>query len=220
MNAPLKVVLTGDIVDSSSLDIPQLETCQELIVTAAKQVEAVVGEIDFPAAGFFRGDSWQLSFDAPHLAARAAIFFRCALLKHQKNPRFDTRVSIGIGTIEKSDSLKSGQGAAYLLSGRGLEEMAQSKKPARRLAFASDTLSKDTNAALSSFAILADHALLQTTPHQALAIYETIRGKTQEEIAQGWNPKVGQPTILRHLRSGGWDYLEASLQELETNFPQ
>lgn len=120
-------VLTGDLVASSQLAV-ELRT--ELVgwlkelgeMFAAVSPEAVVGSLDV-----FRGDSWQLCLQEPALAVKAAVFFRAGLKGHPSRERVDTRVGIGIGTVEHlvESRISESTGPAFVSSGESLDALKE-----------------------------------------------------------------------------------------------
>ena len=94
-------VLTGDLVKSSRLSISNSKSAMEWLKKTAVEFsqlfpDSVVGRMDT-----FRHDSWQLLIGQPARAIRVALFFRTALkMESDADTKFDTRISIGIGTVE------------------------------------------------------------------------------------------------------------------------
>lgn len=74
----------------------------------------------------FRHDSWQLLLAKPALAFRASLFLRSALrMKSTAETKFDTRISIGIGSIDvvAKTRISDSRGIAFTISGKGLDGM-------------------------------------------------------------------------------------------------
>ncbi|MFM7336567.1 MAG: hypothetical protein ACKO1H_19530, partial [Tabrizicola sp.] len=70
-----------------------------------------------------RGDGWQIVLAEPRLSLRAAVVIQGRLIALGQQSRF----SIGIGPAETlgSADLSDATGAAFELSGRGLDQMAE-----------------------------------------------------------------------------------------------
>ena len=99
MNDPGKqyAVLTGDIVKSSKLTAAQLESVRECVLAAVDQARGWRRGIVKGKAEFYRGDAWQvLLADISH-ALRVALLIRASVIAQGIA---DTRVSIGLGTVE------------------------------------------------------------------------------------------------------------------------
>ena len=83
--------------------------------------ESVYGNMDT-----FRHDSWQLLMNTPLHALRAALFLRSALkMESDATAKYDTRISIGIGTFEyiAEERISDSRGPSFTLSGKGVDTM-------------------------------------------------------------------------------------------------
>ncbi|TKA96624.1 hypothetical protein FAZ78_10480 [Cereibacter changlensis] len=116
-------VITGDIVGSSDAPAGALERTMQLLTRAA-------GELTYwslPPARFtrFRGDGWQVLVNPPELAPRVALFLTARL---RADPEaMASRMSIGTGPFASlgGADLSDARGAAFELSGRGLDAMSR-----------------------------------------------------------------------------------------------
>ncbi|TVR47752.1 MAG: hypothetical protein EA425_15375 [Puniceicoccaceae bacterium] len=181
----------------------------------ARRIEAAGREAAeaFPGAGMtpvdvYRGDGWQVALERPRLALRVALFLRCRL--RQGEDGVDTRVSIGIGPVEHLPKrrVSRGDGPAFRLSGRGLEEM----DPRRLMAWAEEPA---VPAADPLFALL-DAVTGRWTARQCLAVAGALQGWSQERIGSAWTPApIAQPTVGGHLESASWRAVEAALDFFE-----
>ncbi len=120
MQQPTVCVLTGDIVKSSALSGGALDD----VMTALAEVVTTIGE--WPGESGvsyerFRGDGWQLLIERPAHALRACLFARAAV--RRASDRGETRIGIGIGAATAGATLAESSGAAFELSGRGLDNL-------------------------------------------------------------------------------------------------
>ncbi len=191
-------VLTGDIVGSSKMSDKLREQTFSRI---RKQLEFVQqGKTAYPLS-IYRGDSWQILLDDPKDALRLTLLIRTALLMgdFDGNNRADTRVSIGIGTVDKIDpeDVTLSYGEAFTLSGHNLEAM----KKKQRMAFAAPALTQGdciTGAVIPLLDVLID----KLTAKQARAMNGALRGLLQQEIAKECH--ITQQTAKMHLDRAGW----------------
>lgn len=106
--------------------------------------------------------------------------------------------------------VSEGDGEAYRLSGRTLEQM-----PGRqRLQLALPGEAGD--AALAVVVRLIDVIVRGWTSRQAQAVCGALRGWTQEKTARAWPGKVTQQAVTKHLDAASCPALEEALNLVET----
>ena len=141
MEHKIYAVLTGDIVKSRDLSSEHSKALQERLKSAAMDFQKVFPGTVVGKLGITRGDGWQVAMQKPEYALRLALFIRAVVKSEFKT---DTRVSIGVGTVDRleMDNIVESTGAAFVLSGHGLEMLpkgrrivlcAESKDPRDRL---------------------------------------------------------------------------------------
>jgi hypothetical protein len=207
-------VLTGDLVKSSRLSEAALDAAMEALRVGA----ATLGEWRGEAPGQFsrfRGDGWQCVAPSPVLALRACLYLRACL--RQLGREFETRISVGIGpgslssdAPERWNALAAASGAAFELSGRGLDDMNR----ARLLVIDWSEPPADATLIDAIFA-LSDEISRLWTPRQAQFLVETLSpGDTpQERLAE--RRGITQQTVAAHLRAGGEWALRTALTSVE-----
>ena len=212
-------VVTGDIVGSSKLIIDGQLNVSSTILSAVSRISAhfqssIHGDIDI-----FRGDSWQMVITEPEFSLRIGLLLRSFLQSSQRFNQFDTRLSIGFGSIEylPEKNISTGNGEAFLLSGTGLESC---KKPIRMcLTFPQGSRSSTTQA-LNIIIRLIDLHVQRWTNKQAEAVSGALIGLTQREIANNWvKEPVTQQAISQHLEGAGWNQINDSLEYFESILP-
>ena len=203
-------VLTGDIVDSSSLRKAGSGPISEMIDKTGMWIkdhfqDAIHAQIDV-----FRGDSWQMVVLEPAFAFRIGLLFRVLM---RFNYGIDSRVSVGFGPVDylPTENISTGTGLAYTLSGRGLEECL---KPTRmKMSFAEGVLE---GRGLNTISHLIDLQASRWTPSQAQAVAGALIELTQIEIGAGWrSDPISQQAVSQHLENAGWNQIKDALAYLE-----
>ncbi|RUO75332.1 hypothetical protein [Idiomarina seosinensis] len=116
MSKNLVAVITGDIVDSSQIEVKAYNTVLEHLTKVLKQL-AKSREMHFDV---FRGDEFQIILTFPKEALFVASIIRLSL----KSAKIDVRQSIAVAEIDKMrDDVKSSTGEAFVMSGRNLDKM-------------------------------------------------------------------------------------------------
>ncbi len=196
----LYAVLTGDVAGSSRFEGEQ----RALLLTALKQSFSLVSEIlgeDLLAFPYeiFRGDSFQGVLHYPAKALKSALIIRAALRKSFQTTlkdAVDARIAIGIGTISMLPGGRGGEGdgEAYRNSGPSLDKMTRESRFIKIV-----TPWEPVNQELNVECALLDTIISRWTSRQAEVFIETLKGKTQEQIAT--ELKVSQPGIRKRIQS-------------------
>ncbi|MFZ5747477.1 MAG: hypothetical protein ACOY45_07440 [Pseudomonadota bacterium] len=116
-------VLTGDLVGSTALSADQLAVVRARLAEVARACDLWENGLVVGMPQFFRGDSWQMALGNSGHGLRAAVALRAGLLS--LDMPVDTRISIGIGGVERlnADQVSVSVGEAFTLSGLGLDAM-------------------------------------------------------------------------------------------------
>ncbi len=207
----LAVVITGDIVHSSRLETQHRKHLYEVMKNVATEVYEFFHEAIPLEPDIFSGDSWQILVSRPEKALDVALFYRAGIRAGMEPLRVDTRVSIGLGNIEflPEERVSQGDGEAYRLSGRALEEI----KGHQRMVFVfPERLDCTLLRAIKTIVYLCDTVVMRWTPRQSLAVKGAIKGLSQEEIATSWpGGGISQQAVAQHLSRAGWYGLEKGL---------
>jgi hypothetical protein len=203
-------VLTGDIVKSSRLDRATRESLPSLLRQAAADLREFRGETVPLDIDIYAGDSWQLLLSQPGAALRAAVFLRACLLDRADG--VDTRIAVALGRIDfvPGDRVSEGDGEAFRLSGRLLQDSA----PGQRMRFAS---SDRSDARLWDVAFGLVDAIISRSwsAKQARAVSGALRGWPAPKTASLWTPRVSVPAVTTHLRKAGWPAIERAIDCFE-----
>ena len=206
-------VITGDIVDSSKLPKAQRKLLPGLIAKASRDTGKAFPDAVPLAADVFRGDGWQLLVGDVVRCLRVGLFFRACLRSAAERGRgLDTRVAIGVGRVDfVRERVSQGDGEAYRLSGRALENMPRKQ----RLRLVGSAI-KETDA-LVVIVRLIDVLAQSWTGKQAFALRGALRGWTHEKIAKEWPEPISQQAVAKHLDGAQWPALAAALTYVENN---
>lgn len=173
----IKGVITGDIIESSAIQIKY----RDFLLKSIREIADELSVIEPLRIEMFRGDSFQAVIDSPENAMKIAVLLRAGLKGHTpkecKKP-WDARLSIGVGTISyHADNTVLSDGEAFQYSGRTLDEMGK-----RRLVV--KTRWADVNEELQVSGAFADEVISSWSVPQSQAAYQALLYNTsQKEIA-------------------------------------
>jgi len=174
----IKGVITGDIIESSVMQI----TYRDFLLESVRKIANELSVIEPLKIEFFRGDSFQMVIDNPENAMKIAILLRAGLRSHTpeecKKP-WDARLSLGVGTIfYQATHIVVSDGEAFQYSGRELDEMGK-----RRLIV--KTRWSEANEELQVSTAFADEVISSWSVSQSQATYQALLYDTsQKDIAR------------------------------------
>jgi hypothetical protein len=201
----LEAVLTGDVVRSSLLPDEVFGYLANRIEAMAKSVEAA----DFN--GFYKGnDGFQCRVPDARQGLRLALRMRTVAIgigtREEGVPMTDLRVSIGIGPVAEAGASEGRTlGAAWVLSGRGLESLKRGDR--RHWVEGTDPR---TNLAFEAVSRFLDFIFTKLTVKQAEVMELLLQGMTQTEVAQRLSKS--QSTVSSHVQAMGWREVDAALR--------
>lgn len=202
-------VLTGDLVDYSKLeDSERLE-----YVNCLREVLNDLNEINLKFE-IFRGDSFQAILPSSRVALTTALIIRSYIISRKLNSpkkvRPDVRIAIGIGTIEQynASNISSSDGEAFRNSGPELDRM--DKKRQRIVIKTNRPLA---NRELKTECVLLDAITSKWRPGQAEAVYYTLSGKNQVEIAAVMD--ITQGNVSSKLNAANFDAVRVMIDRYE-----
>jgi hypothetical protein len=205
-------VLTGDIVQSSRLRPRQLDSVRRSLSRAVDvargwQAGLVKGEPEF-----FRGDAWQLLLADPAMAMRVAILIRASLVA---GGLADSRVAVGLGEVERISSgrISLSTGPAFVLAGRGLDEMTRYSRMTIGIPESAGRLSGWVSVA----GHLCDSLIGQWTRRQAEMVRAAIdpREPDYEKIGRALRPAVSKQAVAKGLGGANWHSIREALRLFE-----
>lgn len=199
---PLRAVITGDIVDSTSLTKTEFK---RLI----KSFESILSVHQYE---FFRGDSFQVYVKSPQEALTVVLRMRTIAMKaSRENIVCDIKACIGIGQVKSTvKSLRTSTGEAFVLSGRNFDTI----KPPQRLLIVCSDNNAIVQTGLQITGDYIDYIFRHLTVKQAAVMFELLQSRTQADVAK--RLKKSQATINKHAQSAGWPEIE----KLSANYKQ
>jgi hypothetical protein len=212
----LYAVLTGDIVDSSKLKDRQRVDLHKAMVSTSEELRVRFGKIVPLSVDIYRGDSWQFIISDPAKSLRIGLFYRSHVRAKMESKRIDTRVAIGIGSIDflPGNKASRGDGEAFRISGGALEKLSRNR---RMILECSESIGSLDVEALDVIFQLIDVLARDWTGKQAKAISGALLGLTQEKVASSWFEKsISQQAVAQHLDRSGWNAVASSVEYFET----
>lgn len=204
------VVLTGDIVGSSRLGPERLDAAMGALERAAAEDLSHwgAGETRFTR---FRGDGWQCLGPPGGYWLRGLLLLRARL--RALGREFDTRVSVGIGAgrLAAGPGLADAGGAAFEISGRGLETMGH----ARRFAMARAGPPALPAEAADAILALSDEVSRRWTPRQAEVFAVRLLSDDAGQATLASVLGMTQQAVAKHLSAGGNLALSRALAAFE-----
>jgi hypothetical protein len=208
----LSAVLTGDLVKSRYLSLDQLERARDTLLGAADEVSEWKRGLLRGRLDFFRGDAWQMLLSDPKWALRAAVFLRASLLVQDL---CDTRLVIGLGTVEKVNTRRISQsvGQAFMLSGQELDRLTQDF----RMSIAVPDLAGAVGEWLRVVVRLCDTLIGKWTVRQAEIVRIVLQPDqpTHAEVAERLTPSVSKQAVTKALSSAEWQGLHVAIRQFE-----
>ncbi|MBP6386445.1 MAG: hypothetical protein KA313_03890 [Pseudarcicella sp.] len=214
-----QAIITGDIVESSSLEMNQRKALlKSLKAFFEKMPEGVEDEI-FIKNSFeiFRGDSFQGFVLSIEESLRFSLLLRVYLMSEfHSGMKLDARIAIGIGKpYFKAKKIIHSDGEAFQNSGRLLDNM---KNLPQKIALQSPIL--QVNEELNVGLILLESIISKWTNLQADVIFLKLKGFTEVVIAQRLG--IAQSAVNQRSKAAGWAAVDAFLkryhQVIKQNF--
>jgi hypothetical protein len=189
-------IFSGDLVNSTRLSGDALDDAMATIQTTLQGHQD-----DSVRFTRHRGDGWQAALANQVEALHAAV----AILANLRIKGFNTRIAVGVGTVEHlgSKDLSDARGDAFTASGHALDDMHRHQI----LAIAGDMVGNEDKA----IAALLDERISRWTREQAQAVARSMAPdvKTSKDIAAslGITPQAmsdrlynaGYPSMVRAL---------------------
>lgn len=207
-------VVSGDFIGFSALPAQIREASYHLVKQAGRELARM-----FPSAmpwevDMFRGDGWQFLLTDPALSLQAALFFRAYLRARAGGHPTDVRLAIGVGPIDyvPDNRVSAGDGIAFRLSGRLLDQMAMKKTSSMRFAMEDEKRSLPLDGITLLIGALAD----SWTERQARAVAGALQGLTIIQITQQWPDRISRQAVGKHLARSRWPEIRIGLEIFES----
>ncbi len=198
-------VLTGDIVKSRHIS-PRARLIKTLKEALERLKDSHQAEYDI-----YRGDSFQMVIPSAPAAALAAVIIRSKLLSHSrsKSSTWDTRIAIGIGGITfRGETVSESDGPAFLLSGKGMEELSKAN---RRLIIKAPWEQADRS--LSLVTRFADDIISNWSGYSAETAFYSLAYKESQSVLAARLGK-SQSTINGRISTARLELINAYIQHV------
>lgn len=175
-------VLTGDLIESRALAAQQRKDLLDWLKQVTEHFSQLHHDVAVGRLEVFRGDSWQLCLQKPTLALEAAVFIRAGLKAHTSRENVDTRIGIGVGSVDTlvEDRISESNGEAFIRSGQALDALHPDVNLSLEWPDGPEAV-----AAISQMALpLLDLAMSHWTHAESVAVYGALRGWTQQQTAE------------------------------------
>ena len=213
-NDPRQVyaVLTGDLIDSTSLDTPSREEARQLVLSSVAELNDWLpkNKIVYGDPEIFRGDQWQALLAQPKFAFRAVLWVRAKLIAMG----FDTRISVGIGSVDRisKSNISMSDGDAFLWSGHGLDNMNTGSEFAISLPARMDANERWVKIVVElAGAIVSDWSELQA--EAVCFAIDPKKNYSQKQIAE--NLGVSAQAVSDRLKLAKWKALREAILGFE-----
>jgi len=213
----LYAVITGDIVDSSKLPPEKRQQLHKVMKEGSKALLKAFKKYVSMSVDIFRGDSWQMLVSDPSKSLRLGLFYRAYIKSRMELSKVDTRMAIGVGTIDfiPGTNVSEGDGEAYRNSGKMLEEI--SKSVCMRFIFPGN----EKSATLDIIVQLVDAIVRRRwTDKRSLAITGALQGWKQDRIALLWDKPIKQQSVVDNLNGADWKSIEKAISFFEKSLPK
>ncbi len=204
-------ILTGDIVDSRSLESPELWLLPLKSLFTSWGNSPKTWEI-------FRGDSFQLEISEPRKSLLAALQIK-ALIKSLGNPDqtkrtspVDVRLAIGIGEKNyTSERITESNGPAFIRSGEQFEIL---KKAGNKLALATpwSDFDKEINLILKLASLQMDSWSISSGE----LLVEVLKNPDQNQAELGRKLGIGQNAVSKRFKAAN----ASEILEIEALFKE
>lgn len=200
-------VISGDVIDSTSLTPAARKKLQKLLDTFFKKAEEGWSDLQVQQ---YRGDSLQAILTTNRSAAlRMALLLQSYLIQHG----YKIRLAIGVGKISfKSKNVITSDGSAFQVSGPYLDALVKSGDVIS-IAAEADDFTSEWQVHSASLNYLIQH----WSPQQAEAIHLQLQNYIQEIIAK--KLKIKQPAVFYRLQAAGWPVVQKILYRFESVIP-
>jgi hypothetical protein len=224
----MNAVITGDLVHFTELvKEDKLQLLNDINASLKQWAKDYDMEYEF-----YRGDSFQCFLEHPHESLRLALIIK-AYIKSLNNleegsvyrpatgkrtvlftlMEFDSRISLGIADNNfRSESLATSNGDAFVLSGRNLDHLKDTK-------YKIGIATNDRNAReLETGGVLIDHIISRATALQCEVIYLKLLGYNETDISKQLN--VNQSAVNQRSTAAGWNAIHTFVERFEELYPR
>lgn len=220
-----KIVLSGDIIASTSLDVEEKITLEKKL----NELISILVE-NFPIyARIIKGDYLEVVIENPEDALLVTLLIKSFVKsavdvqdnnssRYKKFKNYGIRIAMGFGELSRYDKQKGViDGDAIYFSGRKINEETSTYNKKRiviknTLFFVSED--ENLNQMMDTIISLLDILIGNATAKQCQILFLRLLGKSEKEISTQLNIK--QPTVNKQLTSIGWNAIDKSVTYFKT----
>ncbi len=200
-------VITGDVINSSIDYKNKQKELLKKIKSVYHYLQSTYSEALPYKIDIFRGDSFQF------IIVNSAISLRliAAFWLFAKGNHLELKLSLGLGDIDylKKTKISESNGEAFLLSGKGLEEMSTEQ-------FINIKLKEQaSNDCIQAYMELLNIYLNSLSEKNALAVFGRLIGLSLEESVPLWPQKISTQSISKHRKLTFADKLLISIELID-----
>lgn len=213
MSGKKYAVITGDIVNSTKLNLDEREMLLNFLKVIFSEIEKNDGKIENLEKSYTitRGDSFQIIIQDYQMSLKYSLLIRSGLRKlfHKDVSELcDARISIGIGRVEYwGETISECDGDVFRFSGRNLDQTKNKRRLLIKLYDENLTGEIDVNLTL------LDSIIIDWSYSMAQMVYEKLLEPKQSNIAEKF--RISASAISRRLNSAHWDSIDILLKRFE-----
>lgn len=211
LNKKRYAVITGDIVNSTSLSQEQRMILLKTLKEIFKKIEEVYPHTIESQFEIYRGDSFQGVLSDPEKALITCILIKAYLRKSfptTLKKAWDARLALGIGEIDfLSHTGSEGDGPAFRRSGPVLDEMKGENRTMITTPW------ENINLEFEVSCTFLDIIISRWSSSQAEVVLELLDGFTQQQIAD--KLKISQVAVHHRIKNAGWNAVQKFLNRYE-----
>ncbi|MBC2715307.1 MAG: hypothetical protein HF978_08370 [Desulfobacteraceae bacterium] len=210
-------IITGDFIGFSDLPVEVRQGMYFILKKCGVALSEIFPGIMPYEVDVFRGDGCQILLTDPVFSLRAALYFRAYIKAHspEKNSeqKIDSRLAIGVGSIDyvPDRRVSAGDGPAFRVSGKMIEQMISPKSGTMRFAMSGFDEALLLDGIVRMTGALADH----WTDKQSLAMTGALQKWTRKQIGGLWKDAVSPQAVGKHLERANWYAVDHGLRVFE-----
>ena len=205
MNQEIYAVLTGDVINSSSLELNDLQNLMKELKTFGSSLkDSFIVDIDT-----YRGDSFQVLLKTPEYALYVSTLIRLWIMDKSIslfNKAYDARIAIGFGVLEQQDKvdIRIMNGQPFIKSGHLIDKMTN------KVYIKTDGCwDEETNEILDTISQTVDKFITMLTTMQVKIVYQKLTTTSQKKICEILS--LNQQNVSQYLKNANYKIITANL---------
>ncbi len=209
----IHAIITGDFIGFSDLTAHVRQEMYFILKKCGSSLSRAFPGIMPYEVDVFRGDGWQILLTNPVFSLRSALYFRAYIKARSPDKHIDSRLAIGVGPIDyvPDNRVSAGDGAAFRLSGKMLEQMTSPKSGSMRFSMAGLDEALLFDGIVRMTGAFADH----WTDKQSLSMTGSLQGWDRKQIGGLWKEAISPQAVGKHLERANWYAVEHGVRAFE-----